>query len=77
VLTICLLLMLATITSRAVMGAARTGNQAQPAATPDLAATATVSALLQLQLQIDATRTAVAQLSATPTQTPAALRMRH
>jgi uncharacterized protein YgiM (DUF1202 family) len=73
VLTICLLLMLATITSRAVMGAARTGNQAQPAATPDLAATATVSALLQLQLQIDATRTAVAQLSATPTQTPAAL----
>jgi hypothetical protein len=32
-----------------------------------------VSALLQLQLQIDATRTAVAQLSATPTQTPAAL----
>lgn len=73
VLTSSLLLILATITSRTVVGVARASNQAQPPATPDLAATATVSALLQLQLQIDATRTAIAQLSATPTQTPAVL----
>ena len=73
VLAISLLLMMAAIGNRTVIGAARTDNQTQPGATPDLDATATISALLQLQLQIDATRTAVAQLSATPTQTLTAL----
>ena len=73
VLTIFLLLVMAAFSDLTVMGAAPINNQVQSTATPDLAATATVSALLQLQLQIDATRTAVAQLSATPTQTPTTL----
>ena len=73
VLTISILLITVALTNVTVIGAGHASSQAQPAATPNLDATATVSALLQLQLQVDATRTAVAQLSATPTQKPAAV----